>query len=179
MTPVKGRIKHDPANGLHGDCHRAAVATMLDLPYEAVPHFNVGGPDGPEFKFRERTFLATHGLRPIDAVYAGEEVDRAKDFPPGPGLVLYIVSMLNPGVPYLLGGRSRNGVDHTVVALDGEIVHDPGMDEPGIVGACLDGWYWVTFFGALSLDRRPRCGLCGSPLTPDGLCSRAACANSD
>ncbi len=26
---------------------------------------------------------------------------------------------------------------------------------------------------------RPRCGLCPAPLTRDGLCSRAACPNSD
>lgn len=179
MTPVKQANRHDPAGGVYGDCHRACVATMLDLPLAAVPHFNDGGPDGDEFKLREKAFLARHGLVPIDAVYAREA---GKD---GPGLILYVVGQMNPGVPFILGGTSRNGVDHSVVARDGEIVHDPSLDESGIVGPCGDGWYWVTFFGALSLDRRPRCDLCGHPTAPNSLsngvavCTRDGCANSD
>ena len=37
----------------------------------------------------------------------------------------------------------------SVVCRDGAIACDPGQDDPGIVGPCDDGFYWVTFFGAL------------------------------
>lgn len=173
MIPVKQRNTHDPANGVWGDCHRAAVATMLCLPIDQVPHFSDGWPPADVFKARERAFLASHGLVPIDAVYAGAEAN--------PDLILHVVGAMNPDVPYLLGGQSRNGHDHTVVCLNDRIVHDPGIDDPGIVAPCKDGWYWVTFFGAspANLDRRPRCNLCGYHLSADGLCSRSACPNSD
>lgn len=173
MIPVKQAITHEPAAGRWGDCHRAAIASVLKLPLKAVPHFADGGPSVEEFNARVRDFLNLHGLTPINAVYAGAELAA------GPDLILEVVSALNPGTPFLLGGRSRHGGDHTVVCLDGVITHDPSHDEAGVVGPSSDGWYWVTFIGVLNPDARPRCGLCGSPLTPDGLCSRAACANSD
>ena len=46
MTPVSQRILASPKRGdghnglgIAGDCFRACVATILDLPYEGVPHF--------------------------------------------------------------------------------------------------------------------------------------------
>ena len=173
MIPVKQRNRHDPAAGVWGDCHRAAVATMLSLPLDAVPHFGDGGPTGDVFKALEKAFLASHGLVPIDAVYAGGEADVQ--------LILHVVSAMNPDVPFLLGGTSRNGVDHTVVCLNDAIVHDPSLDDSGIVGPCKDGWYWVTFFGARNLDARPKCPFCGATMKHDEswLCSRCACPNAD
>lgn len=179
MTPVKQSITHAPRAGRWGDCHRAAVASVLDLPLAAVPHFSEGGPGVEEFKAREREFFARHGLVPITAVYAGSEVYD------GPALILEVVGKLNPETPYLLGGRSRHGGDHTVVCLGDAIVHDPSHDDAGIVAPSSDGWYWVTFFGALNLDRRPRCNLCGYPMIPNSLsngvtlCARDACPNAD
>lgn len=170
MTPVFSQVRHDPDGKVWGDCHRAAVATVLDLPLLAVPHFSDGWPSGDEFKRRERKFLASHGLVPIDLVYT----------PPaecGHELILRVVGDMNPGVPYILGGTSRHRVDHSVVCLDDRIVHDPSRDEDGtaagIVGPCADGWYWITFFGAKSLGRL-RCDLCGSPadIVPPKTCAK-------
>lgn len=39
MTPVTQEFRHDPKNFIWGDCHRAALATILDLPISKVPHF--------------------------------------------------------------------------------------------------------------------------------------------
>lgn len=170
MTPVMSTIRHDPNAGTWGDCHRAAVATVLDLPLDAVPHFWEGGPDPVEFKRREREFLASKGLVGIDLVYAGADTN--------PEIILLVVGGMNPGVPYLLGGATARGVNHVVVCVGEDVVHDPS-DTGGIVGPCDDGWYWITFFGALYLDSRPRCMDCGAPETAAGLCTRPACANSD
>lgn len=172
MTPTMMTQRHCPDNRSWGDCHRAAVATILDLPIKSVPHFADGGPDGHEFKRRERDFLALHGLVPIDAVYKGSPEWKGAD------LILYVVGDLNPRVPYILIGSDSTGATHSVVCLGDKIVHDPSPEKTGVVAPCADGWYWITFFGSLNLDRRPRCGICNSPLAADGLCTRAACANA-
>ena len=37
MTPQNQLHKHDPANGVYGDCGRTAIACLLDL--HPSPHF--------------------------------------------------------------------------------------------------------------------------------------------
>lgn len=39
MTPQDQEFLHDPANGTQGDCIRAVIASLLDLPIAQVPHF--------------------------------------------------------------------------------------------------------------------------------------------
>lgn len=38
MKPVRQLYRHDPANGVYGDCWRACIASVLELPIEDVPH---------------------------------------------------------------------------------------------------------------------------------------------
>lgn len=145
MTPVKQQYRHDPDNGVFGDCHRAALATVLDLDIEDVPHFADGNPGDDVFQARVRDFLAIHGLRCIDQIYQAELSD-----------ILHSISRINgPDLVYLLGGASRNGTHHTVICQGGKIVWDPAMDESGIVGPCHDGYYWITMFSPISLSRGP------------------------
>lgn len=142
MTPVFQTIlDHDPAAGRYGDCHRAAIATVLGLPIESVPHFGAGGPPTDEFWRRERQFLSGFGLLGAQCAYAGEMAD-----------VLHTVSTLNGlDIVYLLGGLSRRGNDHTVVCRGNRIIHDPHPDASGLVGPCSDGMWWVTYFVAIDL----------------------------
>lgn len=138
MKALKQRNRHRPNDGIFGDCHRAAVASILELPLDGVPHFGEGGPDGDEFSRREREFLALRGLVPIYIPYPGESLEQ----------VFRCIKSLNPDIYYLLGGVSKTGVNHTVVARNDEIVHDPSLNDSGIIGPCVDGFYWVTFFGS-------------------------------
>ena len=39
MTPHNQLIKHDPENGMYGDCQRTCIAVILDLHPSEVPHF--------------------------------------------------------------------------------------------------------------------------------------------
>lgn len=53
---------------------------------------------------------------------------------------------------YLLTGRSKTGCNHAVVCREDRIVHDPSINQSGIVGPAIaddgsEAW-WVTFFGA-------------------------------
>ncbi len=143
MKPVKQRNKHNPDRGVFGDCHRAAIASILELDYDEVPHFADGGPDGEEFNRRVIEFLKVKKLTPVHVIYPGESL--------GGNLadILTCLKSHNPGVHFLLGGTSRTGVDHTVVCCDGAIVHDPSKNASGIVGPCDDGHYWVTYLAAI------------------------------
>lgn len=144
MTPLKQRFGHRPADGVWGDCHRAAIASILDLPLDEVQHFGDGGPDGQEFDRRVRDWLWKRGLVPVSMVYNAKLED-----------VFVCMKSMNPGIYYLLGGASATGVDHTVVGLEDRIVHDPSMNDSGIIGPCeSDGLYWVTFLATATTAKR-------------------------
>jgi hypothetical protein len=141
MKPIKQRYRHQPGKGIYGDCHRAAIASILELPLDDVPHFGDGGPDADEFERRTQAWLRTRGIVGIQVPYSGDL-----------GHMFRCIKALNPGVYYLLGGESRTGVNHTVVCLNDEIVHDPSLNESGIIGPCDDGYYWVTYFGTARVE---------------------------
>lgn len=143
MIPLKQRHRHDPANGIWGDCHRACVASILELPLDAVPNFHEP-PPGEAWRsewaaIRERVFLISCGFVPITCCYHEDM---------GLEQVLAGAAYYNPGTYWILGGTSRNGTGHSVVCLDDLIVHDPSLDDSGIVGPMEGGHYWATFIGA-------------------------------
>ena len=105
--------------------------------------FAADNPDGASFERRAKDWLRSRGLVPINVAYSGDDMP----------LMFRSVKSMNPGVYYLLGGRSRTGVNHTVVCLDDAIVHDPSPTEAGVVGPCDDGFYWLTFFGTAAAVR--------------------------
>lgn len=151
MIPQKQLYRHDPENGVYGDCHRTAIACLLDFPVEEVPHWFEGIPaDTPEDERCEMAlkleveWLASHGLRLINIAYPGELSLEE---------VLQCQQYQNPGIRYLLGGTSVNRCGHTVICLGKSIVHDPSLDAEGdghtIAGPMDDGLWWVSFIGKL------------------------------
>jgi hypothetical protein len=155
MRIQKQLNRHDPANGVYGDCHRTAIACVLDMDACDVPHFMDKKPDNseaPECHEAIEVWLNARGLTQISVCYSGSiDLD----------LVLRTVMNSNPqspGLVFLLGGTSRNKCNHTVVCCDGEIICDPSLDDAGIVGPMSDGNWWVTFFGAMAAVRRPAAG---------------------
>ena len=142
MRPLKQQFEHLPAEGCWGDCHRAAIASVLELDLDQVPHFGEAGPSAEEFRRREIEFLASHGIRPIAIPFLATEQ--------GPGPVLNLIGEINgDDFVYLLGGKSRHGLNHSVVCVGRVIAHDPSNTNAGIVGPFDDGFYWLTFFGSL------------------------------
>ncbi len=140
----KQLFRHDPDEGVYGDCHRTAIACVLDLEPSEVPHF-FGDPEkNTETCFADiESWLNNRGIASISVIYEG---NRLSD-------VLSTIGASNsrrPDLLYLLGGISRNGTGHTVVCRDGEIVWDPSLNDSGIVGPMSDGFYWVTFFGSMN-----------------------------
>ena len=139
MKPVKQSQPHLPDQGIYGDCLRAAYASLMELDLEQVPHFC--DQDNPDWFNDLRSWLETeHGVRRITVNTDGSvSLDE----------LLRWVCLNNPGVHYLLSGTSRNQVNHTVVCFNARIVHDPAMDDSGIIGPCDDGFYWIEWLGVL------------------------------
>lgn len=133
MTPHKQLFRHDPDNGSIGDCFRTCIACLLDLAPADVPHFAEGMPSGEVMRERARAWLAGRGLYFFEIPFVGTELGR---------LLEYMASV-NPGIHYMLSGKSRNGVGHFVLCRDAQIVHDPSQNDAGIVGPHEHDDYWV------------------------------------
>lgn len=141
MIPLKQRNLHQPEKGIYGDCHRAAYASLLELPLDDVPHFCDGLDEGSTTR-KEREWLAQRGLTNINIIFPGETpLDD----------VLGTIEAVNPGVMFILGGTSTTGCGHSVIGGRGRILHDPSLTNTGdhsIVGPMKDGYWWLTFIGA-------------------------------
>lgn len=128
MIPVKQEFIHDPENGQYGDCHRATIASLLELPIDQVPHFGAASKMEPT-KFWELTqaFLMKHGVAMFEV-------------PARSGGGFFGLSDEHK-VHHIISGPSPRGggVTHSVIGLDGRIVFDPHPDNTGLVGES-DQW---------------------------------------
>lgn len=136
MTPVKQTQLHDPPRS-YGDCHRAALASLLDLPIDGVPNLMHGlaQGEGEIFQARQKEFLDARGFVAVQLPIQADDLKTACN----------AANVWNPGLLFLLGGESASGCGHTVVADGTGIVHDPHPDDVGIVGPMEDGCFWVTY----------------------------------
>lgn len=143
-----------------GDCFRACIASILDLPAADVPNFaHLGGYGGGvasveayhETYRLARRWLAGRGLGLFNTWVSGEwPVEK----------VLRCFSTDNPGVPFILHGEAEKqgdgAVNHAVVVLDGVIAHDPGCAGlRGPAAASIEGeaaWWWID---VISVAGRP------------------------
>lgn len=142
MKPQKQLFKHDPKNGVYGDCFRTCLAVVLDLDAAEVPHFMHGssgvGSD-EEAHDRAEAWLRERGYATLNFLFEGK-------FTPAEVMDgIRWMNSRNTGALYLLAGESKTGVNHNVVCANGEIVCDPSQNNSGIKGPCDDGWYWATF----------------------------------
>lgn len=138
MTILKHtqEFKHDPDNGVYGDCWRTVVACLLELPRDAVPHV-CNGPDDGKATERMRAFLAERG-------YAMIQIPIAGDVPLADALALG--ERCAGGLPYALTGTSRTGVNHVVICEGADIVHDTSITQSGIIGPTSDGLWWLEWY---------------------------------
>ena len=121
MKPVDQEFVHLPEIGQLGDCQRAVIASLLELPISEVPHFlqDANG-DPSDYWDSIQGFLASRGLAYMHVparsgtAFFGEGVD-----------VYHEISGPSPR-----GG----GVMHAVVGRNGVIVHDPHPSKAGLAG---------------------------------------------
>lgn len=124
MIPVLQQYTVDDNAGRRGDCVRAVIASLLELPLADVPHFVQEDADGGlNWWVHITNWLHTRGL----ALYA---VDPAE-----PGLAP------RRGEHYWVSGASPRGylgegvctVLHAVIYRDEQLAHDPHPDGGGVV----------------------------------------------
>ena len=129
MKPVDQTIVGDG-----GNCFAAALASVLELPLAAVPHFRVTDPD--DMDGAAARWLLPTGVRYLPMYFANQQALDETHF----GFSMYV----------LVSGRSRrtdaNGVHrwHAVVGRTlpwgVELLHDPHPDKTFFIP---DGQRWV------------------------------------
>ncbi|KKL22595.1 hypothetical protein LCGC14_2433870 [marine sediment metagenome] len=140
MKPVDSLFKHHPEKGQIGDCHRAVIASLLEMKVEKVPHFfdypmKEGGEKGAEAC---RVWLRQFGLKHLEIPFTGDTLEKALEY----------ISYYDSDGYFTLTALSKSGENHIVVCHKGKIVHDPTYGDPhGIVGPTNTGGYW--WFGWL------------------------------
>lgn len=106
MSEVTQTILLDDSAGRQGNCLQAAVASLLDLPLDEVPHFI-------EFDDWFGELVAFAAALGFEVTYQAPPAT-----PPALGLAL---------------GQSARGVTHVVVYRDRQAVWDPHPNRSGLV----------------------------------------------
>lgn len=129
---------HDPENGIYGDCMRTAVACLLGIPADYIPHFNdrSDGRDDDTVTRMYNNWMRSRGLACITTYYQGTEDLET---------VQINANMHSFGLPYMLSGTSRTGVDHVVICHKGKIIWDPSKTDAGIVGPLKSGLWLIEY----------------------------------
>lgn len=121
MIPVDQEFTHNFDIGQHGDCFRACIASVLEVPRSEVPHFaQEAKGDAATFWNSAMDWLEARGW---EYVHVPSETD---------------ARLLSPH--FISGPSPRgNGVVHMVIGLNGAIAHDPHPARTGLAGS-KDSW---------------------------------------
>jgi len=134
MIPHKQRFLHDPTNGSFGDCDRTVMACVLELSPDDVPNWGVHHDNYAAFMREKDDWLASVGLVENSFAFECSREEMENN-----------LKLMFRGMYVFLTGTSANGTHHVVITLNGAIIHDPAIDNSGIVGPCDDGYWWVSF----------------------------------
>ena len=118
MIPIDQKILHDPEKELIGDCMKACVASVFEIPMNQIPHFASFNNRGCAFEYVK--FLGQHGYG-IYAVHPDKDGEHPKIFP---GECEYY---------FVIGPSPRfKGATHQCIGHKGKIIHDPHPDKTGL-----------------------------------------------
>lgn len=125
LVPITQRAQGYP----HGDCVRAAYASLLGLPLEVVPRFDPASlRPGEDQAERESAWLASlslpwapYGLRLDETAVAPEE-----------NLPQHVLDE-TPPIEHLMSGLSPRGLYHRVVGWGGRLLWDPHPSRDGLL----------------------------------------------
>jgi len=118
MKKVDQKKIHDPEKKINGDCWRASVASILELPIEEIPPFEdlpIREAQGEYVKVLGRNGYGLYSMY----VEAGEE---------------HPVMLKGEHEYYFMLGPSPrfSDADHICVGHKGKMVHDPHPDRTGL-----------------------------------------------
>ena len=124
--------KHDPENGVFGDCYRTAIACILDkYPSEVIHVYDLDDLSLQNEKMKE--YLDGLGLRLLHTAYRFKTFKNALK-----------IGEYNIGEMYwILSGASSRGVNHSIVCYKDEAIHDPHPSDDFLCAPCDDGYWHV------------------------------------
>lgn len=127
MIKQKQLFRHDPDNGVIGDCFRTVLACLLDIKPDVFPHFGqTTWGDIPAFQKAYRDYLnLLFKLELVCIAYDGSMTLQE---------VLDLCSLSYGNAFYMLSGTSRNNVGHVVIAQGNAIYWDTSLDDSGLIG---------------------------------------------
>lgn len=128
MTPVDQEFLHRAIPGQEGDCFRACVASILELPREDVPHFAqlTAGSSSAAFWNMAYDWLEARGYEYVYRNRRGRAELGKDDY------------------QIMVGPSPRgNGTYHAVVGQGGTIIHDPHPSRAGLDGD-PQHWQWAS-----------------------------------
>lgn len=132
MKPVNQLLIHDPDNGVLGDCFRASIASLVEMPAYDVPHFVSFNEYEDQWQEQLYNFLDHLGFGYIEIhSYPDDYWERLFRLM---GDTYHIISGPSPRFP---------DCTHCVVGLNGKIIHDPHPDKSGLAEPKKD---WVYGF---------------------------------
>lgn len=126
-----------------GDCFSACLASILELPLDAVPKFRRDNPVPNDMMADARRWLAENFGLSIVTIQMEKELRTGED--------IRLIGA-HPGTPCIAGGVSPNveGVCHAVVGeidehgMNFRLTHDPNPSGKGIVGRPLHLYFLVS-----------------------------------
>jgi hypothetical protein len=141
VTPVKCIAKNDES----GDCFRASLASILNIPASYVPHFHhmLKTDDHDEMANLVDAWLEPMGLAMSNMVMSANEPLE---------MVPIYVNNVNPGIPAILSGQTESGSGHSVVIQNGKVFNPSAAEITEPFG---NGW-WISFVSAADNFKLPR-----------------------
>lgn len=142
MSDLKRQLqafRHDPSAGIQGDCFRTAVACVLGIDRESVPHSH-DDLSGIEAMTFIDAWLHPQGLRRIHMPVLADTLDEvARNIYPRGG-----------GLPVIVTGRGPRDVNHVVVVHGVDDIWCPTLGsvspEIALVGGALpDRYFWAEW----------------------------------
>lgn len=156
MLEQKQLFLHEPLKGQYGDCHRTALACLLEIPVTQSPHFIGEWEERNYWKARgeyqepyswideQEKWLNSLGYTSVDIMFNGEmPIEDLFDF----------MFARNRHVYYMLGGQSSRGTNHSVICLGGEWAWDPHPEGGFLVGPLNSGVWEITFILPVELKK--------------------------
>ena len=137
MNPTKQTVLHDPANGLHGNCLSAVLASLLHLPIDDVPLFTAPGTWVKDLNAWLRQFGLAYCM--VDNFDCHMEAYGIK------------------GLWHEISGNTvrSNDVLHSCVAKDGRFIFDPHPDGYALTKITCYGFFIVLEPWRMSTCNRP------------------------
>ena len=120
MKPIKQTTYYGGGKN-HGNCVQAAVASILEIDLDEVPHFLLFGHSWDK---AVACFMRSKGKK-YGGIYKPEEWSKMKTI----------------NGYYLAVGLSPRGVYHCCVYKDGKLAHDPHKNEGDIIAEYIYSFY--------------------------------------